>query len=177
MTKLHFKYKSPENIALLLLNILYEKREFECFDDKIIFNTWRKRFEQPDADDVVLRLMSKLYPDGCMISEHELNSILDASIAFVKVDKFALKLLTETKREMYTSYVYSKYNNEVRKCEFGCHTSTVRDMCFEFFGGELDEFSGEAIKKFISDNFELCGSQLSLSSMANDIAKFYGRRV
>ena len=48
-------------------------------------------------------------------------------------------------------------------------------MTEEFFGKDLEEFDKKDIREFILKNFELHGSQLSIESIAYDVAKFYGR--
>ena len=172
---LHFRVESAQNFALLYMTVMYEKRPMTRVSEKIAYSVWHERFHRKDGEQLVLELMTKLFPEGGTLDVPELDKLLLASIEFVENDEECKKLTTKYKRRMYDSYVYSKYNDECRYASFAEHTNTVEEMTEEFFGKDLEEFDKKDIREFILKNFELHGSQLSIESIAYDIAKFYGR--
>lgn len=174
MERVYFRCDNIEKLSLLCMKAMYEKRKLIYTSEKVVFRVWNEYFSSSKSLKTIQRLLHKLFPQGITLGEIELTQLLDASISFVKENIQTKRKITKYQMQEYSSYVYSKYNDEWEYAAFGMHVEIVRKFTNNFFDNQLEQYSKQSIKDFILNNFKVRGSQLSLSCIADDISDMYG---
>lgn len=167
-----FRYQSIANMCRLLTTIQFEQsrnpREIAVF---------HKRFDN-EKDKVFEDIFIKLFPQGALIGEAEINKAVDYISEFMLKDEKTKELFVEYDKARYNSYVYFKIDNEVFPAQFGNHAEIVTDLCIDYFKNfEAKDIDKDYIKKFILNNFEIKSNYSTLEMIASNARFIYNQII
>lgn len=167
---LHFSVKSPENITRLLVTILFEQSEYYSEYSSLWFDVFTADDSKGDA--LFARFLTELFPEGCTLDKPELLTVLDYALRYIRDSSECESYRLTFLKSRHTFWVYSKWDKKFTPCHYGDHYGIISDGCAEFFGKNYkQEYSLEALKKFILSNFEISSSMTTLQGIVRDFLK------
>ena len=161
--KMSFKVKSPENMMKLLCTIRYER-----IGTPRMISAWHHRFDPDEADDLFYDFAAKLYPQGGMIAEDQIEEITKVARHFLDTDDRTKEYLVEYDWHNMESCVVFLIDKKITYAPFGNHAKIIQNICLDYFKDFEEEVSESTIRKFILDNFRIKSSNSSLDIIAND---------
>lgn len=165
MEKLHFEVSSPESFIKLACTMLFEKSvEFSEWG-----SVWNEMFAGIEGEELFLGFTEELFPAGCIIGENELNKIMVKAVSFLKTDAVCRDAKIAYDKKRFSYWVYFIPGGKVFECQFAEHEETIIGVLADFFGKSIIDYNLNALKKFITNSFEIRSSQSSVSSIAEDI--------
>ena len=165
MERLHFKTESPANFVKLACTILFEKR----IEAAEWITTWHDVFDCSNGDQLFLRFMEELFPDGCTIGEKELNQITDRAVNYLQTETRCLDMKARRDKSWFTYWVFFIPEHKIYKCEFAQHEETIIEILAAFFGKAIADYSLDDLKCFILSSFEIRSDNSSVRSIAEDV--------
>ena len=163
---LHFQVQSPENMVRMLCTILFEQDK----ENSWMLPLWHKAFDDPSkGDQLFLKFMKELYPNGCTFDRHQLETVMKRAIKFIREDKDLLEDKAQQDKKLYNAWVYFAPDHRVYPCTFGEHMDIVIQCLSDFFQKTLDEMTTEELKHFIAEAFEVKSSITTIQSLIDEV--------
>lgn len=164
MAGVNFNYESVENVVRLLVTLQFEKTQ--SVRDICVYH---KRFEQ-EPDTIFGEFLEQVFPDGTVVDTPQITMLVEHICSFLKKDPVAKKLYVEYDKSNFPSWVYFKPDDVVYSVAFGEHTSTIQNICKDFFKGfEASELSRDYVKQFLRENFEIKSSNTTIENIIDDV--------
>ena len=159
---LHFTYQSIGNFAKLLTTITYEKNH-SARDIAI----WHERFDNAESDELFEQFLVELFPEGQTLDVEDIELVMNYAERFLEKDERAQEIRNNYVKRNSKNWVHFKIDNVVYPCEFAQHSSTVTQICVDYFK-DFEHVDLDYLNKFILENFEIRSDNTTIQQVAQN---------
>lgn len=164
--KLTFGYESIGNLCRLLVDIMIEKS-----NNMREITVYHERFGN-EPDDIYERFLTELYPDGCTISEKEINALTAHIRTFMSRDEKSQDLFIKYDMRHSDSYVFFKIDKTLTYAPSGSHAKIIQEICCDYFK-DVDIIDSEKLRRFVLENFTVKSANSTIETIADSLSRDY----